>query len=168
MDRITQLLDAYASGPAEFERCVQDLPAELIDYVPGIPGIPGVPGAGKWSVRQIVAHVAETETVYYGRMRKAAAEPGSTIWGFDQDAWAAKLSDDAIDMEQCLAVIAAVRAMAEPWLRRLPIGAWSQTVHHPEAGEMTLETVLTRATRHITAHIAQIGRNVEAHGQQHR
>ncbi|MHB1156039.1 MAG: DinB family protein [Phycisphaerales bacterium] len=159
MDRITQLLDAYASGPAEFERCVQNLPAELIDYVPGA-------APGKWSVRRIVAHVAETEMVYYGRMRKAAAEPGSTIWAFDQDAWAAKLGDDAIDVDQCLAVIAAVRAMAEPWLRRLPIGAWSQTVHHPEAGEMTLETVLTRATRHITAHIAQIGRNVEAHAKQ--
>ncbi|MFA7237281.1 MAG: DinB family protein [Phycisphaeraceae bacterium] len=153
MDRITRLLDAYARGPTEFERCIQSLPAEAIDYIPA---------PGRWSVRQIVAHVAETEMVYYGRMRLAAVEPGKTVWGFDQDAWAAKLSDDAIDMEQCLAVIAGVRAMAEPWLRRLPIGAWSQTVHHSELGDMPLEKILTYITRHIDAHIAQIGRNVEA------
>src|SRR5215469_6360744 len=46
---------------------------------------------GKWSIRQIVAHLADTELVFAHRFRQVIAEQNPTIIAFDQDAWARNL-----------------------------------------------------------------------------
>ncbi len=48
-------------------------------------------GPGKWTVHQILLHLADGEAVLLWRVCRAIAESGSTVEGFDQDAWVARL-----------------------------------------------------------------------------
>jgi len=43
---------------------------------------------GKWSVRFILHHLADAETVLFDRIRRLLSEPRQVLWAFDQDAWA--------------------------------------------------------------------------------
>ena len=65
-----------------------------------------------WSARQIVHHMADSEAQSYARLRRLLAEPGSTIQGYDEDAWSRnpKLGYEALPIENALAVFVAVRA----------------------------------------------------------
>src|SRR5579863_2674607 len=49
------------------------------------------PAPGKWSIRQIVAHLADCELVFAHRMRQVLAEENPTLVAFDQEAWARNL-----------------------------------------------------------------------------
>jgi hypothetical protein len=48
-------------------------------------------GAGKWSVRYLLHHLADSETVQVYRLRRVISEPRQVIWAYDQDAWAQRL-----------------------------------------------------------------------------
>lgn len=43
---------------------------------------------GKWSVRYILHHLSDHETVYFDRIRRVLSEPRPVLWVMDQDAWA--------------------------------------------------------------------------------
>ena len=43
---------------------------------------------GSWSVRFILHHLADSETVLFDRIRRVISEPRQVIWVYDQDAWA--------------------------------------------------------------------------------
>ncbi len=45
-------------------------------------------GPGKWSVRFILHHLSDSETVYFDRLRRVISEPHPVVWACDQDAWA--------------------------------------------------------------------------------
>ncbi len=49
-------------------------------------------GPGKWSVREILHHLSDAETVLFDRIRRVISEPRPLIWAFDQDAWAKNLN----------------------------------------------------------------------------
>ncbi len=48
-------------------------------------------GPGKWSVRFILHHLSDSETVLFDRIRRTLSEPRQVLWVYDQDAWAAGL-----------------------------------------------------------------------------
>lgn len=43
---------------------------------------------GKWTVRYVLHHLADAETVLFERIRRVISEPRQVLWAFDQDAWA--------------------------------------------------------------------------------
>ena len=45
-------------------------------------------GPGKWSVRYILHHLADSESVFLERIRRVLSEPRPVLWVMDQDAWA--------------------------------------------------------------------------------
>jgi len=45
-------------------------------------------GPGKWTVRYILHHLADAETVLFDRIRRIISEPRQVLWAFDQEAWA--------------------------------------------------------------------------------
>jgi DinB superfamily len=46
---------------------------------------------GKWSVRYILHHLTDSETVFFERIRRVLSEPRQVVWFYDQDAWAKAL-----------------------------------------------------------------------------
>jgi hypothetical protein len=46
---------------------------------------------GKWSVRFLLHHITDSETVFYDRICRVLSEPRQVLWFYDQDAWAGGL-----------------------------------------------------------------------------
>ena len=66
-------------------------------------------GPDKWTVRQILHHLADAETVLYDRIRRTISKPHQVLWGFDQDAWAQELDYEHFPLEINKAIFVAVR-----------------------------------------------------------
>jgi hypothetical protein len=65
---------------------------------------------GKWSVRYILQHLTDSETVLYDRIRRVLSEPRQVIWFYDQDAWANALSYQERPLEMARRIYESVRA----------------------------------------------------------
>ena len=109
---------------------------------------------GKWSPRQVAAHLADCEAVFAFRIRQTLAEPHHVIQPFDQDLWAKPYS--AYTVQEALAVFSAVRTWNLTLVRSLPAGAFDKPVTHPERGSMTLQTVIETMGGHDANHLSQI------------
>src|SRR5262245_17818969 len=66
-------------------------------------------GLEKWTVRYILHHLADAETVLFDRIRRAISEPKPVVWAFNQDAWAYKLNYEEIPLEISRQIYTAVR-----------------------------------------------------------
>ena len=63
----------------------------------------------KWSVRFILHHLADSETVLYERIRRVISEPRQVLWAYDQDAWANGLDYSEYPLELSRGVFDSVR-----------------------------------------------------------
>ena len=112
------------------------------------------PAPGKWSVREILCHLADCEVVFAFRLRQTLAEPHHVIQPFDQDLWARNYA--AYDAPSALAVFSAVRDFNVKLIASLPPEAFSTPVTHPERGTMTFQAIVETMGGHDLNHIAQI------------
>lgn len=78
---------------------------------------------GKWSVREAVGHVVETERMFMGRALWMARRPGIELPGMDQDAWIVTGDHHARPLAEHLREWRAVRSSTIELLRGLPTGA---------------------------------------------
>jgi hypothetical protein len=136
-----------AETPQQLAQAVRTSALEALDHPPG---------PGKWSVRQIVIHLADTEIAFAFRLRQAMAEDHHTIQPFDQDRWAEH--SDAYDAVTALETFTALRRWNILFLTSLAPDAFSKSVSHPERGAMTLQTVVETMAGHDRNHINQIKR----------
>ncbi len=111
---------------------------------------------GKWSPREIVAHLADCEVVFSFRLRQALAEDNPTVQPFDQDKWAAVYG--AYDAKAALALFTALRQWNVALLRSLTPDAFDRKLTHPERGEMTFRTIVETMGGHDLNHLAQLQR----------
>lgn len=148
-----ELLLSYAHGPQALKQALAECPQEALDYRPG---------PGRWSVRDIVLHLAESELHGYLRARTCIAEPGRPVLAFDQDAWAASLDPAAQPLEEAVDLFRLLREMLARQLRALPPEAWERTMVHPQRGPVTLERWLEIYEAHLAAHLAQMARTRQA------
>src|ERR1035437_10678053 len=107
-----------------------------------------VTAPGKWSIRQIVAHVADAELVGAHRLRQVIAEDNPTLIAFDQDAWTRNLDYARRTPQQSIESFRRVRGENYELLKELPTTAWARTGHHSENGPMTLRRLLEGYTGH--------------------
>jgi DinB family protein len=56
-------------------------------------------GPGKWSIRYLLHHLADSETVFFDRVRRVLSEPKQVIWVHDQDAWAKALNYSIVPLD---------------------------------------------------------------------
>ena len=114
------------------------------------------PAPGKWTARQIVAHLADTELVAAERFRRTLAEDAPSLIAFDQDRWASALGYADRRLSDSLDLMRAVRAANFDLLRAQPEAAFARTARHSERGEITLLDMLRTFTRHVETHAKQI------------
>jgi uncharacterized damage-inducible protein DinB len=114
------------------------------------------PAPGKWSVAEIVAHVADTELVAGFRMRLILGAPGTPIVPFDQDAWVTALHYDKRDARKALEQFRALREANLALLKTLTREQWKQHGVHAERGPETIETIVNMFAGHDINHIKQI------------
>jgi uncharacterized damage-inducible protein DinB len=112
------------------------------------------PAPGKWSVRDILSHLADCEIVFAFRLRQALAEDHHVIQPFDQDAWAATYGQN--DAAQALTVFSVVRQWNVALIQGMSAADLTRTVNHPERGEMTVQVVVDTMAGHDINHLGQI------------
>jgi hypothetical protein len=120
------------------------------------------PGDGKWSIKEVLAHLADGEFVVGTRLRYVAAMDRPVIVGYDQDAFISNLRYDELDADELLDAFANLRAINVALVERLPDEAFARIGLHSERGEESLSTMLHRNAGHDRIHEEQIARTREA------
>jgi len=118
---------------------------------------------GKWSIRQIVAHLADAELVMAHRFRQVIAEDAPILVWFDQDAWAARLDYARRKPKQSLETLRRTRAENVELLKGLAESAYERAGNHTRNGRMTLHDLLEHSAVHTENHARQIGEIREAY-----
>jgi hypothetical protein len=115
---------------------------------------------GKWSIGEILAHLADTEVVASWRMRSVIGASGTTIQPFDQDAWAAAFDYAKRDPKQSLEVFRVMRENNLAMLKALPRDRWESYGMHLERGKETLVHLTRMFAGHDANHILLVERIV--------
>ena len=135
-------------------------PATLAQLISGVPedALHRRPAPGKWSVVEIIAHMAEDELTSSWRYRQMIEHDGLPLLGFDQELWA-RLGDysswtarDALDMYRLL------RLANVALLSRLTAAEWDRSGNHAERGRITVRSLAAHMAGHDRNHIEQIKR----------
>jgi hypothetical protein len=114
------------------------------------------PEPGKWSIAEIVAHLADVEIVAGWRMRAILGSNGTPIQPFDQDTWAAVFEYNERDPKQSLEVFRVLRENNLAMLKALPPESWHNYGMHAERGKETIAHLARMFAGHDTNHILQV------------
>ena len=112
--------------------------------------------AGKWSIAEIVAHLADAEIVASWRMRSVLGANGTAIQPFDQDAWASVFQYGKRDARQSLEVFRVLRENNIAMLKALPRESWDNYGMHAERGKETIAHLARMFAGHDTNHVLQV------------
>lgn len=145
-------IELYGHGFSLLKVALAEVPQEAMRFKP-------VPT--EWSVYEIIIHIADSESNAALRARKLIVEPGGTLMGYDQDAWANTLHYHEHNLEDALETTRLVRKTTYELLKRQPDEVFKNTVKHPEYNEpYTFEKWIDIYSAHIPGHIEQIKNNV--------
>jgi hypothetical protein len=114
------------------------------------------PGPGKWSINEIVAHLADTEVAVGFRLRMILGEPGVPIQAFDQDEWVKALHYEKRGLRQSCAQYRTFRDANVALLKTLAPAQWKHHGLHAERGEETIEMIVRMIAGHDINHMKQI------------
>lgn len=120
---------------------------------------------GKWSIRQIVAHLADAELVGAHRFRQLVAEENPTLVAFDQNLWTKNLDYAKRKPKQSLESFRRLRAESYDLLKDLPGDAFARAGNHTERGRITLGELLEGYAGHAESHARQMQAIREAYKQ---
>jgi hypothetical protein len=114
------------------------------------------PEPGKWSIAEILAHLADAEIAGSWRMRLIIGASGITVQPFDQDAWASVFEYDKRDAKHSLEVFRVLRENNLAMLKALPRESWDNFGMHLERGKETITHMTRMFAGHDTNHVRQI------------
>src|SRR5437867_3912609 len=113
-------------------------------------------GPGKWTGKQILAHLADAEVGTAFRVRQVLSQDNHKIQPFDESAWAKRYAN--VDVEAALGSYLALRRWNLSILRNLSAGDLQREAFHPERGPETLGTIVRMLAGHDLNHLAQLER----------
>jgi hypothetical protein len=138
------LIDDYLAGPQLLRQAVAAMSREQLLARP-------VPG--KWSTLEVICHLADFEIVGADRIKRVIAENEPTLFGGDENVFAARLAYHERDAEEELLLIETIRKQVARILRTLKSEDFQRRGIHSEAGPLTLEGFVQRSTKHIPHHV---------------
>jgi hypothetical protein len=122
------------------------------------------PSPEKWSVGEVIAHLADVEVVRGWRIRQILGAPGTQIQAFDQDAWAVACHYGKQDAHASVANFRAMREFNLALLKTLEPEQWKQYGMHAERGRESIEHIVRMGAGHDINHIQQIERILASEG----
>ena len=114
------------------------------------------PAPLKWSIREIVAHLADDELVGAYRIRLILSSPGTAIQAFDQDVWARTGRYSTADVKESLVMYRVLRRQNLKLLHSLNSEEWEMFGVHAERGVESLRDIAIYFAGHDINHFAQI------------
>jgi hypothetical protein len=116
------------------------------------------PAPGKWSVAEIVAHLADAEIAISWRLRQILSTDGVALQAYDQDSWAAAFAYARRDPKDSLAHYRIMREANVALLKSVPRKLWDNHGMHAERGRETIAHMVRLAAGHDLNHLQQIER----------
>jgi uncharacterized damage-inducible protein DinB len=119
---------------------------------------------GKWSIIQVVQHLADSELVYGFRLRMVVAHDTPEIQATDQDRWANELKYNDADLGEALDQLRALRDANLRLCRSLTQAQLQRVGIHSERGTESVMRIIQLLGGHDLLHRNQINRIKKAHG----
>ena len=145
-DERKKLIALYRDGYSAVAEALLKITAEELD---------ARPGPGRWTAREIVHHLADSEMTSAVRLRRLLAEERPMIQGYDQDEFARRLHYDR-PHETSLELFRYARETTAELLERLQPADWLREGVHSESGPYSVETWLRIYAEHAHRHARQI------------
>ncbi len=142
-----QPLAVQALTPKKLERLIKGVPTAKLRKRDT---------ADKWSVSEILAHLADAELVGAFRMRLILGAPGTPVAAFDQDSWVTSGHYDKRDPRKSLEQFRVVREANLALLKSLTPDQWKHYGMHAERGQETIEHIVRMFAGHDLNHLQQI------------
>jgi hypothetical protein len=146
MPDLSALLERFRRGPELFAVILTGVFGDEEDFTTA---------PGKWSIRQIAAHLADCELVFAHRFRQVIAEENPTLMAFDQNAWATNLDYAHRKPKSSLDTLRRLRAENHELLKDLPESAFARAGNHTERGTLTLLQMVEGSAGHLESHARQ-------------
>jgi hypothetical protein len=109
---------------------------------------------GKWSIRKVLIHLAQTELALGTRARFALTQPAYTAQAFSQDDWLPL--DESVDARTALDVYTTLRRLNVAMFRTVTPERRDRPFTHPEYGELTVGWIANQMAGHDIHHLQQI------------
>lgn len=138
---------AVSYSPAVVERIVRLIPSDRIS-VPT--------GPGRFSPKEVLAHMADWEPVALGRIRAAVENNGSQIENWDEDQMAIDHDYASCDLGEQLALYRERRAATVEYVKTIPEDKWGNSVVHSAWGAMTVDDLVNLLVQHDMYHLEQL------------
>jgi hypothetical protein len=122
------------------------------------------PSPEKWSARQVLHHLTDSEIVLAYRLRTLLSDDQPMMKAFDQNAWAEALASELEDLDLMASVFGSNRKLTVSLLKKIPSHLWDKKGFHEEAGEMTVFGLVVRNTKHSLSHLNQLEKLKEMAG----
>jgi DinB superfamily len=122
------------------------------------------PAPGKWSVAEILAHLADSELAIGWRLRMMLTSNGTPIQGYDQDAWAATFNYARRDPKVSLETFRVLRENNVALLKTVPKNLLENYYMHSERGKETVAHFTNMIAGHDLNHLQQVEKIVKSPG----
>jgi hypothetical protein len=141
------LFAGLKAGPVVVERLLAGMSAEEADWRPD---------PQRFTLREAIAHLADWEPIFLGRMQRICAEDSPVLEDMDEGVLAIEHNYAALDPFEQLARFRDGRAKLIAFLEERADSDWARVGNRPEIGDITLETIATLVPLHDNYHTAQI------------
>ncbi len=157
MSELKEVLERYRRGAELVATAMTGAAGSELDFAPS---------PDKWSLRQIVAHLADSEIVGADRFRRIIAEDRPTLVAYDQNAWAQNLDYARRKTSESIETFRRLRAENYELIKDLPAETFERVGNHSERGPITLRQHLELQASHAENHARQIRDVREAYKRQ--
>jgi uncharacterized damage-inducible protein DinB len=138
------VIEAYLAGPQDLRAAVEGLSREQLVSRP-------VPG--KWSILEVVCHLADTDANIAHRIKRVLSEERPTFERVQPDLMRAALSYHAREAEEELTAFAVTRRQIARILSASPPEAWERTGVVGDRGDRTVAQMVNGAVEHLVHHL---------------
>ncbi len=147
------LIESYGNAYNILIEALKEFPKEMWQWKPT---------PEKWSIHEIIIHIADSEVNSFVRCRRFVAEPGSGVYGYDENKWAKHLDYHSQSVEDSLELFKLLRKASYDLIKTVDDKTWeTATVNHSENGVMSFEQWLKVYEEHVPVHLRQMKRNLE-------
>ena len=143
-------IESYGRAYDQLTVALNEFPREMWQYKPS---------PDRWSIHEIIIHLADSEANSFIRARVFLAEPGKTIMAYDQDKWTREMNYHSLDTDAALDLFRALRKSTYLLLQNQPVSVWERQIVHPEIGLITMDQWLEIYDDHVPGHINQMRKN---------
>lgn len=159
MERRQHIIELFGHGPSVLSDTLRECPKKMWLYRPA---------PNRWSIHEIILHLADSEANSYLQSRQFIVEPGSDSAGHSASSWASSLGYFHQSTRDALGLIYRLRKMTHQLLRIVPDAVWAHTIRLPNDGLLTLEQWTEKQAGHIPHHAEQIRANLAEWSKTHR